>query len=528
MGVTPSTRLSCKDSCKQSSVTQRQQWTILISIILFAAALRFYQIGTESIWIDEHFSIRDAENLKLGTRPLYYGLLHLWMKLGHSDAWLRTLSIPFSLGCIVFTYLLSRLLLSSSVGLLAALLMSISPLFVGYGQEIRMYSLSTFLGLWGSLILGHILLYPQKIHPLRILGWMLVRLLGVMTTPLNLLMLLPDTLLLFWRFRHNRRVMISFVVGLVMAGVMWLPFAQVLQEAAPRFMGGWVMYQPKPDIILIPAMLTGVTVFWPLGDLPSLTDLSFTLSGWGWDETVMLYYMAYTGVAVFVLAVGLFQLIPTSPQQNSPQAELWWIAAWGCLPTAVIALVSMFSGSIWRERYLIFAVPYFLILLAVGFIQLWRHYRQVAITVAVIYTIAVGGGLSHYYTTLYHDDWRGISELIRTQEQPGDVIGFYAADWEPHLTIPRYYQGNAEFHVMQRQQLPRPKDQINIDQFIQQMLQGLPPTSSRYWLVVYEPWSGGMKRMSKIIDQQYDVLEYQTFPNSVNAPIEVFLVAPKI
>ncbi|MGB3402998.1 MAG: glycosyltransferase family 39 protein [Microcoleaceae cyanobacterium] len=528
MGVTPLTRVSSKDSRKQSSVTQRQQWTLLIAIVVLAAVLRFYQLGTESIWIDEHFSIRDAENLKLGTRPLYYLLLHLWMKLGSSDAWLRTLSIPFSLGCIVLTYLLSRRLLSTSVGLLAALMMSISPLFVGYGQEIRMYSLSTFFGIWGSLILANILLYPQNIRPLRILGWMLVRLLGVMTTPLNILMLMPDTLLLFWRFRHNRKVMISFVVGLIMAGILWLPFAQVLQEAAPRFMGGWVMYQPKPDIVLIPAMLTGVTVFWPLGDLPSLTDLSFTLSGWGWDETVMLYYMAYTGVAVFVLAIGLLQLIRTSPRQNATQAEYWWIAAWGFLPTIVIGVVSAFSGSIWRERYLIFAVPYFLILLAVGFLQLWQHYRKVAITVAMIYAIAVGGGLSHYYTTLYHDDWRGISQLIRTNEQPGDVIGFYAADWEPRLTIPRYYEGNAEFHVMERDPLPRPKDPKTTDIFIQEMLQGLPPTSSRYWIVVYEPWSGGMKRIRKMIDEKYDLLDYQTFPNSVNAAPEVFLVAPKI
>jgi 4-amino-4-deoxy-L-arabinose transferase-like glycosyltransferase len=528
MGVTPLPQLSHQNHRQESRVTQRQQWVILISILVLATGLRLYQLGTESIWIDEHFSIRDAENLKIGTRPLYYGLLHVWMKLGNSDAWLRALSIPFSLGCIVLTYLLSRRLLSASVGLLAAWIMTLSPLFVGYGQEIRMYSLSTFLGLWGTLILAEILQHPEKIHPMKIIGWMLLRLLGMMTTPLNLLMLLPDTLLLFWRFRRNRTVMISFIVGLVLAGMLWLPFAQVLREAAPRFMGGWVMYQAKPNIVLIPAMLTGVTVFWPLGDLPDLRTLSFSLSEWGWDETVMLYYMTFTGIAVFVLAIAMVQLIRTPRQLSQPQPELWWIAAWGFLPTLVIAIVSSFSGSIWRERYLIFAVPYFLILLAVGFLQLWRSYRKIAIAVAIAYGIAVGGGLWHYYTTLYHDDWKGISKLIQTNEQPGDVIGFYAWEWEARLTIPRYYQGNASFHVMEQDPLPRPKDAKSTKAFIQEMLQDLPPTSSRYWLVVYEPWSGGMQQIRNGIEQQFQVLDYQTFPNSVNAPIEVFLVAPKI
>lgn len=528
MGVTPLPRLSHPDNRQQSTVLQRQQWIVLIAILLLATGLRLYQLGTESIWIDEHFSIRDAENLKIGTRPLYYALLHIWMKLGNSDAWLRALSIPFSLGCILLTYILSRRLLSSSVGLLAALMVSLSPLFVGYAQEIRMYSLSTFLGLWGTLILAQILQHPEKMRPTLIMGWMLTRLLGVMTTPLNLLLLLPDTLLLFWRFRRNRQVMLTFVVGLVLAGILWLPFAQVLQEAAPRFMGGWVMQQPKPDIVLIPAMLTGVTVFWPLGDLPNLSTLSFSLSGWGWDETVMLYYMAFTGIAVFVLAIAMLQLIATPRQLSQPQPELWWIAVWAFLPTTVIAIVSTFSGSIWRERYLIFAVPYFLILLAVGFIQLWRHYRGVALTVAIAYGIAVGGGLWHYYTTLYHDDWRGISELIRTNEQPGDIIGFYAPDWEARLSIPRYYQGDAPFHVMEQEELPRPKNPETTEPFIRNMLQGLPPTASRYWLVVYEPWTGGMKLIRQEIDQQFEVLDYQTFPNSVNAPIEVFLVAPQI
>ena len=519
---------SIKPQAGSAQIRKISRHQLLLAVILLVAtALRFYQLGTESIWIDEQFSILDAENLDLGTRPLYYALLNVWMKFGSSDAWLRSLSIPFSLGCIGLTYLLSRRLLSSSVGLLAALLMSLSPLFVGYAQEIRMYSLSTFLGLWGTLILAQILQHPEKVRPLSVAGWMITRLLALMSTPLNALLLLPDTLLLFWKFRRNRKVMVAFVIGLVLVGILWIPFAQVLREAAPRFMGGWVIYQPDLDLIEALAMLTNVTVFWPTSDLATLRGAFSNFSAWwGWDRVVTLFYAGFTGVVTIILGMGVFQLVRASPELRRYQGHLWWLAAWAFLPTALIAIVSIVSAPIWRERYLMLAVPYGLILLSVGMIWLWRRYRAMAIAVAVAYTIAVSGGLYHYYTTLYHDDWRGVAEFIRSHEQPGDVIGFYGQEWEPQLTVPRYYQGNANFYDMQRAALPRPDDEQSIDSFMQAMFQSLPSTS-RYWLVILESWGDGRKQLHQSIEQQFNVLEHKTFPNSVNAPADLFLVMPK-
>ncbi|CAN5806874.1 hypothetical protein BH23CYA1_BH23CYA1_04540 [soil metagenome] len=516
------------DKAERHPISPRQQRVLLTVMMLVATALRFYQLGTESIWIDEHFSILDAESLDLGTRPLYYALLHVWMQFGSSDAWLRSLSIPFSLGSIVLVYHLSRRLLSSAaVGLMAALLMTLSPLFVGYAQEIRMYALSTFLGLWGTLILAQVLQNPRSVRPLSVIGWLVTRLLAVMSTPLNVLLLLPDILLLFWRFRRNRKVMVAFGIGLALVGVLWIPFAQVLSEAAPRFMGGWVIYQPDLDLVEALAMLSGITVFWPISDLMTLRGATLNLSNWEWDRVVTLFYTGFTGVVAAVLGIGVFQLVRTPPALRRHRPELWWIAAWAFLPTAAIIFVSLASASIWRARYLMLAVPYIFILLSVGMIEIWRRYRAIAFAVAIAYAVAVSGGLYHYYTTLYHDDWRGVAEFIRSNEQPGDAIGFYGWQWEPQLTVPRYYQGSADFYDLQREPLPQPEAAQSRDSFIQDMFQQLPPDSSRYWLVVLESSPTGRKKIHDSIYQQFNVLENQTFPNSVNAPTDVFLVTPK-
>lgn len=519
-------KTSTPEITKTQSLTQGlsnptyRSWIPIILILILSLGLRLYQIGTESIWIDENFSIRDAENFRLGTRPLYYLLLRFWMIFGTNDTWLRLLSVPFSLGCVFLTYLLGLKVASRYVGLVAAFLMAVSPLFVGYAQEIRMYSLSTFLTLWGTLALVDILEEnPQQ----SFRSWMIARGLALLTTPLNVLLLLVDLILLGWKFRDQKHRFRKLGKGLILIGLFWLPFAYVLWKVTPKFMGGWIAKQAKPDVLLVPSILTVFTAFWPLTDLLELSELDFSLAGWGWNENVMLFYMSYTLIAMFVFGIGLVKVSDQVKQKITPP-KLLWVASWIFLPSILIIIISYLGGSIWRDRYLMFIAPYYLILLAVGFEQIWRYYRPIALAIAAVYFVAVSGGLIHYYTTTYHDDWKGVAQLIEKNEKPGDIIGLYVVEWEPHLSLPRYYKGSSAFHVMEREKIPRPPTQSPI--FVSKMLDSLPPTNSRYWIVVYEPWGGGRNVIETLIKQRYKVLLSEQFPNSVNADAYVFLVQP--
>lgn len=514
------------------SGNQLSSWLPIIGILLLATILRFYQIGTESLWVDEHFSIRDARSLNLGTRPLYYLLLHLWMKLGTSDAWLRVLSVPFSLASVFLTYLLARRLVSESTARLAAFGMAISPLCVGYAQEIRMYALSTFLTLLGTLMFARFLESPRSSN---MAAWAVLRLLAILTTPLNVTLLLPDILVFGWRFRRQKRWLLALGLGLLGIGLLSLPSLWVLKTAAPRFFDSWVVYQPKPNILTIPSILTSFTAFWPLTDLTPLDELQFHPSAWGWNEGVMFFYMGYTALLLGVVGLGI-TIVLRRPQRDRIPGGLVWIAAWAVLPATFLLVVSYLFASIWEERYLLMISPYLLILLAHFFLRIWQHYRQVAIAIAAIYVVAVSGGLFHYYTTLYHDDWRGIAQLIQTQEKPGDIIGIYARDWELDLTLPRYYQGAAQMQPLQleppKNRKQKPSDRQESRQkitlsYLQQQLRVLPPTKSRYWIVVYLPWDRVMDLTRTAIKAEFNILDHQTFPNSVNAPIEVFLVEPQ-
>lgn len=145
----------------------------LIAVILLGAALRLYQIGSKTIWLDEAFSIwlgwqplQEMIRLIIDIDqhpPLYYILLHFWMRAGgFSAAWTRGFSALVSILTIPAIYLLGKQLADSKVGVLAALVLAISPFQVSYGQEARTYALLTFTATVSMWLTARLLSDPRS------------------------------------------------------------------------------------------------------------------------------------------------------------------------------------------------------------------------------------------------------------------------------------------------------------------------------------------------------------------------------
>ncbi len=130
-------------------------------ILLLALVLRLPGI-TQSLWLDEA-----AQAMMSSTPftaiwqisgdfhpPLFHSLLHFWMKVGMSEAWMRILPLVFGVVTVYLTYLFGlRILKSKKVGLMAALLLAVAPYHVWYSQELRSYSLVTMLTLLSAYLM---------------------------------------------------------------------------------------------------------------------------------------------------------------------------------------------------------------------------------------------------------------------------------------------------------------------------------------------------------------------------------------
>lgn len=124
---------------------------ILSVILLGAAVFRLYDLGEESLWLDECFTLDYSsqptnelvETLKKDVHPIgYYIPQHLMLGyFGDSEFILRVLSVFFGVLSVYLTYLLGKKFFSWKEGLLAAFFMAISYTAILYSQEAKMYSM---------------------------------------------------------------------------------------------------------------------------------------------------------------------------------------------------------------------------------------------------------------------------------------------------------------------------------------------------------------------------------------------------
>lgn len=169
---------------------------ILLAGVLLGVAARIISLGSKSLWFDEAVSaryldfslpeiLRSCADIRSAHPPLYFLLLRLWsMVWGTSDVALRALAALFGIMTIIGTYGLvraaGRLSLSWSkvagpAALLAATLVSLSPLQIQLSQQVRGYTLGTALYVWGGWALIHAAHAPVW----RGTGWVLYALLAL-------------------------------------------------------------------------------------------------------------------------------------------------------------------------------------------------------------------------------------------------------------------------------------------------------------------------------------------------------------
>jgi hypothetical protein len=126
------------------------RWTRLglAAALLTAAFFRLHDLGTESLWLDELFSVRAATRESLAAvvaevrgdvhPPLYFLLLRGWMGVfGSDDGAIRALSAWLGVAGVGAVFALGRRLEGPRAGLAAAWLLAVSPFAVALDREAR-------------------------------------------------------------------------------------------------------------------------------------------------------------------------------------------------------------------------------------------------------------------------------------------------------------------------------------------------------------------------------------------------------
>ena len=144
----------------------------LLAIVAFSLVARLLRIDHQALWLDEALTLQRihldlgglvADSFANRHMPVYFLLLRLLsFVFGGGEAWIRIPSALFGAMSAGMVYAIASRIGSRRAGLVAGLLMALSPLQVQYGQEARSYTLVTLLvtvALWGLLRLAQ---HPQR------------------------------------------------------------------------------------------------------------------------------------------------------------------------------------------------------------------------------------------------------------------------------------------------------------------------------------------------------------------------------
>ena len=416
---------------------------VLLTILFLGGALRLFQLGTESFWFDETYSVWVARQslgwqFSLSTQRifplLYYVVLHFWLRLGSSEFVVRALSALVGIGSIAALYALARDLFDRRTALLSALFLAISPLHLWFSQEARMYIFVAALGICSAhcLLLALRTYTSSESHERRRI-WLWIGYIASTALAVN-----AHYFALFLIPFHNLFVLYFLLRKRPSRSLLWQ----------------WVLCQAAVGLLSLVG-LAGVfsdesRYWWGLLDAlhgaPRLGDLLRLVFHFSLGTTVESSALLWLGLLAFggCAAWSVLQVRDGRLRLAIDEGVLFTLL-YLLVPLGTIFVYSQVQSS-WVLRYLFPFLPPYCILLARGLLNLPARLPRIGLALALL--VLTLWPLANTYRLQQKEDWRGAAALIASHEKPGDVL--LTVDEDIWLPFEHYYHGSLYYQGISR------------------------------------------------------------------------------
>ncbi|HEY7598879.1 MAG TPA: glycosyltransferase family 39 protein [Candidatus Limnocylindrales bacterium] len=341
--------------------------------VVVAIVLGLWRAGDKSVWLDEGVSVAIARlptldmlvhlwRVELHAAP-YYLALHPWLALGDSESAIRALSVVFGVVAVLATWAIGRRH-SAATGFYAALLLSVTPVFIQHEQEARGYSLLMAASAIATLLWLRLVERPGR---WRALAYIVVAAALIYVHPLGALVVVAHALaaLLLVEPALRRRLLVVFVP--IVIG--WLPMLRFTLLNRDRI--SWIP--------------------------PTTVEIA---------TTELLALAGGALVAIVLLAALLLGL-------RRDVITLWLV-----VPIVGTLAASLLIQPMFEMRYLLSATPAAAIVAA----------RSRPALVGLLVAVSLVGVWGWYEAGAAKDDWRAAAGWVVGQAEPGDGIVFAPDD----------------------------------------------------------------------------------------------------
>ena len=503
-------------------------------LILLGIELRV-AISNVPLWYDEGHSILvSIKSFPFGINeflftkdyqhtPFYFYFLHFWLKLfGSNEIMVRMSSVIFGIATIPLTYIVGRKLYDKNVGLISALLVTVSPLMVYYSIEIRMYAAVTFFAV---LSMNYLLDYDEK---------------GDKKSLIKLI--IANTFIPY--------LLIGGIVFYIGQVISFLIYLFVTQKEETQKIGKFIVYQVYQLILLIPYFV--IAIYYAVQrhqfimfHIPPFEFMHFlgNLQNYFATKVGMLFWVNYAPVYInFLFFISVIipiiyfinALIKAFKEKNS---KLFMVFLTVIISYGIILISAIMKIVVIVPRYTIFIGPFIMILAAVGFSKLSKWHLA---TFLVFFSSLSIFFLFHddaYYKTKYYALFDSIN-YYETRNLNGDDIVFrpfassvafiYEAENTPKAPS---FEALHEFRkpynkiVYDDEQIKQFKEG-KIDETWYQIIQNNGHISNKYYDFMKKTYLDPLKPGRYLVMAVYGpdnqaLIDKKEYRNQFNSPVEV-------
>ncbi len=482
-------------------------WVVALTVA--AGLLRFYRIGSQSLWVDELWTLKaaavggtlTATSLFTNVQgPAHAALVHLVSAVSSSEVALRGISAVFGTLTVPGIYLLGTETVDRRTGLIAAILATVSPFLIWYSQELRNYAMLVFFAAVATLLVWR--LVSTRMRPWVSYGAAVA--LAAVSNLSSFFLAAAHWVFAMPRMKEDRRFLLRWVVTFVLVLVVISPWIWGVSH--------WVRVDRVGERVTTAAsgeereLLRGETTFTPMAIPYSVYAMVYgysvgpsnaELHTLGPAAAFRAHGPVVLGALALLAAAGLSGLIAF----GRDRLRLRLLLSIALVPMAAVTVLALLNIKVFNARYVAVMVPLVLVVLAAGIRRLPTAGAWV-VGAGIVGLSLVGVANYYWQPDYWREDVRGAVRYIEAAERDGDVV------LVPVVTdvFDHYYGGEAPRFLLY-------PGQCGTDEEVAARVEAGIAGHERLWLVRSRLWHADPDgRIGSYVGAGCELLQTASFP----------------
>jgi mannosyltransferase len=397
-------------------------------VLLLGAGLRIYDLGTESYWVDEMYTIIEGQQSipqmiasgRLDQPPGFYIPFHFWLQaFGAGEINTRSFSVVAGILSILIIYIIGRKLFNNQVGLIAAFLMAISAFQIYYSQTTRFYMFFELMALCSFLF--YILALSSN-KPIFFVSYVISSIILVYSLIFGVWILAAQNIYFFLRYKKHKRIMVTWIICQLLILLAMIPYFTPLVLGRSGMQGAVDL-----NIGSIPA---------PAIVDPLRTIVHFILLARGdrsWSDILTSYGLAalllVIGILIYVSRHGVKKwfsslkcLYSDNDGGQGDRSKVLLLFCWFLCPILLLYVFSLLIQPMYKDYYTISAAPAFYLLVSLAIFNI-RKVFPILISFLVLLILVLPGNY-YYYRSDMNQEWKQAAAFINSNAAQNEILVF--------------------------------------------------------------------------------------------------------